>query len=65
MPDWRILGEPEPDTELDRATPGNIRTRLVKGGARVRVSVHRILVALSEAFLAQDIPWIFSAATRC
>jgi hypothetical protein len=43
------------DTELARATPGNIRTRLLKVGAQVRVSARRVLVALSEAFPAQDI----------
>jgi hypothetical protein len=43
------------DTELERATPGNIRTRLLKVGAQVRVSVRRVVVALSEAFPAQDI----------
>ena len=43
------------DTELARATPGTIRTRLLKVGAQVRVSVRRVVVALSEAFPAQDI----------
>jgi len=43
------------NTELERATPGNIRTRLLKVGAQVRVSVRRVVVALSEAFPAQDI----------
>jgi len=43
------------DTELERATPGTIRTRLLKVGAQVRVSVRRVVVALSEAFPAQDI----------
>jgi hypothetical protein len=43
------------DTEFERATPGNIRTRLLKVGAQVRVSVRRVVVALSEAFPAQDI----------
>ncbi len=49
------------DTELERATPGNIRTRLLKVGAQVRVSVRRVVVALSEAFPAQD---IFMQAAR-
>jgi hypothetical protein len=43
------------DTELARATPGNIRIRLLKVGAQVRVSVRRVVVALSEAFPAQDV----------
>jgi hypothetical protein len=43
------------DTELERATPGNIRTRLLKVGAQVRVSVRRVVVALSDAFPAQDV----------
>ncbi len=42
------------DTELERATPCNIRTQLLKVGAQVRVSVRRVVVALSEAFRAQD-----------
>jgi hypothetical protein len=42
-------------TELEGATPGNIRTRLLKVGAQVRVSVRRIVFALSDAFPAQDI----------
>jgi len=49
------------DTELERATPGNNRTRLLKVGAQVRVSVRRVVVALSEAFPAQD---IFAWAAR-
>jgi hypothetical protein len=49
------------NTELERATPGNIRTRLLKVGAQVRVSVRRVVVALSEAFPAQD---IFMQAVR-
>jgi hypothetical protein len=43
------------DTELERATPGNIRTRLLKVGTQVHVSVRRVVIALSEAFPAQDI----------
>jgi hypothetical protein len=43
------------DTELERATPGNIRTRLLKVGAQVRVSVRRVVIALSEAFPARDL----------
>ena len=38
-----------------RATPGAIRTRLLKVGAQVRVSVRRVVVALSDAFPAQDV----------
>jgi hypothetical protein len=40
------------DTELERATPGNIRTRPLRVGAQVRVSVRRVVIALSEAFPA-------------
>lgn len=43
------------DTTLERATPATIRTRLLKVGAQVRVSVRRVVIALSEAFPAQDI----------
>jgi hypothetical protein len=49
------------DTELERATPGTIRSRLLKVGAHVRVSVRRVVVALSEAFPAQD---MFMQAAR-
>jgi hypothetical protein len=49
------------DTELERATPGNIRMRLLKVGAQVRVSVRRVVVALSEAFPAQN---VFMQAAR-
>jgi hypothetical protein len=38
------------DTELARAQCGTIRTRLLKIGAQVRVSVRRIRVAFSESF---------------
>ncbi len=41
------------DTELARATPDDIRTRLLKVGAQV--CVRRVVIALSEAFPAQDI----------
>lgn len=42
------------DTELERATPGTIRARLLKVGAQIRVRVRRVVVALSEAFPAQE-----------
>ena len=42
-------------TELARATPGNIRPRLLKVGAQIRLSVRRVVVALSEAFPAHEI----------
>jgi hypothetical protein len=43
------------DTELARAQCGTIRTRLLKLGAQVRVSVRRIWVSFSESFPAQDL----------
>jgi hypothetical protein len=49
------------DTALERATPGTIRTRLLKVGAQIRLSVRRVVVALSEAFPAQE---IFMQAAR-
>jgi hypothetical protein len=42
-------------TELERAQCGTIRIRLLKIGAQVRVSVRRVVVALSEAFPLQEI----------
>jgi hypothetical protein len=37
-------------TELERAQCGTIRTRLLKVGAQVRVSVRKVWISLSEAF---------------
>ena len=42
-------------TELERAQCGTIRNRLLKIGAQVRVSVRRVVVALSEAFPLQGL----------
>jgi hypothetical protein len=42
-------------TELERATCGTLRTRLLKLGAQVRVSVRRVLVSLSSAYPLQDL----------
>ena len=41
------------DTELARAQCGTIRTRLLKIGAQVRVSVRRVWISFSECFPAQ------------
>jgi hypothetical protein len=43
------------DTELARAQCGSIRTRLLKLGAQVRVSVRRIWISFSESFPAQGL----------
>jgi hypothetical protein len=40
-------------TELARATAGTIRTRILKVAAQVRVSVRRVYVQLSSAFVGQ------------
>ena len=37
-------------TELERAQCGTIRTRLLKIGAQVRVSVRKVWISFSEAF---------------
>lgn len=42
-------------TELERATCGSIRTKLLKIGAQVRVSVRRVLVSLSSAYPLQEL----------
>jgi hypothetical protein len=42
-------------TELERATCGSIRTKLLKIGAAVRVSVRRVLVSLSSAYPLQEL----------
>ena len=41
------------DTELHTAECATIRTRLLKLGAQVRVSVRRVWIAFSESFPAQ------------
>jgi len=41
------------DSALARAQCGTIRTRLLKLGAQVRVSVRRVWVSFSESFPAQ------------
>jgi hypothetical protein len=46
-------------TELERATCGTLRVRLLKIGAHVRVSVRRVLVSLSSSFPLQE---VFSVA---
>jgi hypothetical protein len=43
------------DTELAKAQCGTIRTRLLKLGAHIRVSVRRVRIAFSESFPAQDL----------
>ena len=43
------------DTELAKAQCGTIRTRLLKLGAHIRVSVRRVWIAFSESFPAQDL----------
>jgi hypothetical protein len=43
------------DSELARAQCGTIRTRLLKLGAQVRVSVRRVWISFSESFPAQDL----------
>ena len=43
------------DTELARATVGTIRTRVLKVAAQVRVSVRRVYVQMSSAFVGQDV----------
>jgi hypothetical protein len=42
-------------TELERAQCGTIRSRLLKIGAQVRISVRRVWLALSQAFPLQDL----------
>ncbi len=42
-------------TELERAQAGTIRTRLMKVGALVTISVRRIRIALSSAFPLQEV----------
>jgi hypothetical protein len=42
-------------TELDRAQAGTIRTRLLKIGALITVSVRRVRIALSESYPWQDL----------
>jgi hypothetical protein len=48
-------------TDLADAQCGTIRTRLLKFGAQIRISVRRIRIALSESFPAQQ---IFEQALR-
>lgn len=42
-------------TELERATAGSLRVRLLKVAAQVRVSVRRVYVQLSSAFPLQEL----------
>ena len=42
-------------TELARATAGNVRLKLLKVAAQVRVSVRRVHVQLSSAFALQEL----------
>jgi hypothetical protein len=42
-------------TELERAQVTTIRTRLLKIGAQIKVSVRRIVVSLSSAFPLQEL----------
>ena len=48
-------------TELERAQCGTIREKLLKIGAQVRVTVRRVVVALSSAFVGQE---LFAAVYR-
>jgi hypothetical protein len=43
------------ETELAKAQCGTIRTRLLKLGAHIRVSVRRVWISFSESFPAQDL----------
>jgi hypothetical protein len=42
-------------TEMEKAQCGTIRTKLLKIGARVKVTVRRIWVAMSSAYPYQDL----------
>ena len=42
------------DTDLADAQCGTIRTRLLKFGAQIRISVRRVRIAFSESFPAQQ-----------
>jgi hypothetical protein len=44
-----------PGTDLARAQCGSIRTRLLKCGAQIRISVRRVVIAFSEAFALQAV----------
>jgi len=41
------------ETDLAAAQSGTIRNRLLKFGAQIRISVHRVRIAFSESFPAQ------------
>lgn len=45
-------------TELERATAGSLRLKLLKIAAQVRVSVRRVYVQMSSAFPLQEIFWL-------
>ena len=49
----RVLGLK--GTELEQARPSTIRQRLLKIGAQVRVSVRKVCVSLSSAFVLQEV----------
>lgn len=55
----QALREQLAGTELERATCGTLRVRLLKIGAQVRVSVRRVLVSLSSSYPLQE---VFSVA---
>jgi Transposase DDE domain group 1 len=55
----QALREQLEGTELERATCGTLRVRLLKIGALVRVSVRRVLVSLASSFPLQE---VFSVA---
>jgi Transposase DDE domain group 1 len=42
-------------TELERATCGTLRVRLLKIGAQVRISVRRVLVSMTSAYPLQEL----------
>jgi hypothetical protein len=43
------------DTDLANAQCGTIRTRLLKIGARIRITVRKVWIAFSESFPAQHL----------
>ena len=51
----QALREQLSGTELERATCGTIRVRLLKIGAQVRVSVRRVLVSMASSYPLQEL----------
>ena len=50
MRTWGLRG-----TELERATVGSVRLKLLKVAAQISVSVRRVFVQLSSAYPLQDL----------